>query len=271
MAWNGNGCSQSGAQAVSRKAPLCKTKFTITIGVIVGILVALVYYMARHESESATPAPKESKPHRIAVVAKPVSNQTKKVEQIDDERTKRIARLKAMTPKERLDFLYEEAKKRDVDFTPSTNRAFKTGVEQVMSWIFTTKPGDPPPPLPQISIFDEVHLAEIIIADNPVLETDSDRVKECKKTVALAKKELVAYIKEGGNLEDFLTYYRDQLREAYHDFTTAKRKIFTAYLEGEDSEVCRVYAEQINAELAQKGIKQVKIPKALIDKFSNPK
>ena len=275
MGWNGNGKPQSNAQTIGRKALPSKKTSTIKRCILAGIFVVLVSavaicYMAMSGRKTSVPAPETPKAKKIVDKAQP-ELQPAKVEQADDERAKKIARLKAMTPEERLEFLYDEAKKRPLDLTPSTNRVFRTGVEQVMSWIFTTKLGDPPPPLPRMSIFDEVHLAEIIIADNPVLETDSEKVKECKEMVALAKKELIAYIKEGGNVEDFLAYYRDQLKEAYHDFTSAKQKIFQAYIDGEDPEVCRVYAEQVNAELARKGIKQVSVPQALIDKFSRQK
>ena len=274
MGWNRNNGAEikpSSIRQLSKKNARPKYLHGIIAGLIVVVVaVTALCLMSKQENAKQEIVPKAPKTEKGNKGAKRIPVQQNQAHN-SDNRAEQMAKLKAMTPQERLDFLYEEAKKKPLDLTPSTNRVFKTGVEQVMSWIFTTKLGDPPPPLPQMSIFDEVHLAEIIIADNPVLGTDSEKVKECKEVVALAKKELIAYIKEGGNVEDFLAYYRDQLMEAYHDFASAKRKIFQAYIDGEDQEVCRVYAEQVNAELAQKGIRQVIVPQALIDKFSKPK
>ena len=184
----------------------------------------------------------------------------------DDERQREIARIRAMTPDEKLEYLYERAKERPYDPNPNKGRAFSSGTEQVMSWIFTTRLGDPPPPLPQLSIFDEVHMAEIILNDNPVSEDDTEEIKDAKETVAFAKKELVKYITEGG--DGFLTYYRDQLTEAYQEYNSARKKVYEAYRTGFDREVCDLYLQRINAELAEKGIKEVIVPEKLIERFA---
>jgi hypothetical protein len=274
MGWNGHNVAETKSKSTQAKRDqqskqfLCTRTFVACLIVLVAAALA-IFFVKNNEVKPTKAEQHISKPQK-SKVPKDVTTVTDKTP-IKNERDTKIARIKAMTPEERLEFLYEEAKNRPLDMTPSTNKVFKTGIEQVMSWIFSTRLGDPPPPLPQITIFDEVHLAEIIIADNPILETDSARVKECKEMVALAKKELVKFIKEGGDVEEFLTYYRDQLREAHHEYVAAQRKIINAYKEGIEPEVCRAYADQINAELAEKGIKQFEVPQALIDKFSNQK
>ena len=276
MGWNGNNGAETKplARRQNEKKP-ATTSPSLVRGIVAGLIVVVaaalaIYLMTQQDAKPKEPAPNAPKVEKISDVAKSIPSAPQK-DPVIEERTRKVAKIKAMTPEQRLDFLYEEAKKKPLDLTPSTNKVFKTGVEQVMSWIFTTRLGDPPPPLPQLTIFDEVHLAEIIIADNPILETDSERVKDAKETVALAKKELVNFIKEGGDVEEFLTYYRDQLREAHNEYVKAQRKIINAYRDGEDPEVCRVYAEQINAELEEKGIKKFEVPQALIDKFTNQK
>ena len=187
---------------------------------------------------------------------------------VDDERQREIARLRAMTPEEKLEYLYERAKERPYDPNPPQGRAFSSGTEQVMSWIFTTRLGDPPPPLPKLSIFDEVHMAEIILNDNPASKDDSEDIKDAKETVALAKQELIKYVTEGGDVEGFLTYYRDQLAEAHHEYNAARKKVYEAYRTGFDREVCDLYLQRINAELAEKGIKEVVVPDKLIERFA---
>ena len=101
-----------------------------------------------------------------------------------------------MSLEERREFLQKEMIEKPLDLTPTTNRAFRTGTEQVMSWIFTTDLGSMPPPLPRISIRDEAHIMEILDAPNPIFEGDSDRAKDAKEMVALAKEELRKFLDE---------------------------------------------------------------------------
>ena len=49
-----------------------------------------------------------------------------------------------------------------------TNRTFKTGVEQLMSWVFTTEVGDMPMPIPAISDEDRKQLAVILVSKNEI-------------------------------------------------------------------------------------------------------
>ena len=71
-----------------------------------------------------------------------------------------------------------------------------------------------------------------------------------------------------GDIEGFLTYYRDQLSEAHHEYNSARRMVFEAYRTESDREVCDLYLQRINAELAEKGIKEVVVPEKLIERFS---
>ena len=87
--------------------------------------------------------------------------------------------------------------------------------------------------------------------------------------VALAKKELIQYIKEGGDITGFLTYYRDQLKEAYHSYNSARRMVLEAYRTEPDRELCDLYLNKINEELSHKGIKKITVPDEIKQKLLN--
>ena len=44
--------------------------------------------------------------------------------------------------------------------------------------------------------------------------------------------------------------------------------VFEAYRTESDREVCDLYLQRMNAELAEKGIKEVVVPEKLIERFS---
>ena len=271
MAWN---------RSPEKKEEVKKQPPKLGGGLIAGLVVVLValgavLYLTRSNGEKAT-VKTERKVERIKEVTPAPAPKAKEEPPKEDpkkaEMRARAEKLKKMTPEERLEFLFEEAKKKPLDLTPSTNRTFKTGTEQIMSWIFTTRLGDPPPPLPQISLRDEAHLAEILIADNPILETDSERAKEAKKTVEAVKKEAMKYIKEGGDIQEFFQYYRDQLSQAYHEYTDARKTVLDMLKNGEDGELCSAYIKKVNERLAERGIeKKIEIPDKLFEKFTGQK
>ena len=140
----------------------------------------------------------------------------------------------------------------------STNRLFRTGLEQVMGWIFTTEVGDLPPPLPNISDFDFVHLQEILEIKNDVKETDSDKQADTKATVDFAKKELKKYLERGGDPQEFLAYYHDELKAAYQERQIAQQQVMKVLTT--EPELVDEYLQKVNADLAERGIKGVVIP-----------
>ena len=271
MAWNGsNGAStpRPTTPANSGFSPVIKGAIAGFIVVVVAIVAFL--FLTRSAPEASVEEP-EAKPTQIADKGDQVKKSTPLEAEEDDPETLRAKRremFKKMTPDERLEWLYERAKNTPIDLTPSTNRTFKTGVEQVMSWVFTCRLGNPPPPRPKFSLRDEVHMAEILIADNPILETDSERAADAKECVAAAKKELIKYIKEGGDVDSFIDYYRDQLAEAYHEHTESRKAAIDMLKNGEDPEIVRKFVEKVNEGLDSKGIKRVELPEKIYEKYN---
>ena len=267
MGWNG-----SEGTAAPQKPKVTANKPSPVRGIVAGLVVVAVvcvaYFVFFSGSEKPQTVKVEKDRGRIKEVTPAPAPKPKAEEPQEDpaEAAKRARRekLKAMTPDERLAFLFEEAKKREIPYDKATNQIFATGTEQVMSWVFTTEPGDIPPILPQIPMFDEAHMAEILISKNPPKEGDSEEVKAIKQTVEYAKEELIKYIKAGGEPQEFLKYYHDQLRQAHMEFQESRQSVFKVCRE--DPELALDYCAKVNERLAQKGIKPVKIPKPLAER-----
>lgn len=243
-----------------------KAKIVMLAGVaLIGIVT--VFFLMKQRPVAEQPPVKEKKQSGVVKEVKPSIPKVEKVEpveeapKVDQEKAARIAKLKAMTPEERMQYLFEEAAKKPIDLTPSTNRVFKTGTEQVMSWIFTTELGAMPPPLPRIPIRDEAHMAEILMAKNPILEGDSEKAKEAKQMVELAKKELIKFIKEGGSVDEFFEYYRGELVQAHNEWKEAQKSVLQ--IVREEPDLAADYIREVNDRLSAKGIRSVKLPPKL--------
>lgn len=235
------------------------------IALIVTVAIGLGLWLALRPADTKTLRPtKEVVPQKTVEVVPP-KIVTKPAEPTPDPADKakaeRIAKLKAMTPGERMQFLFDEAAAKPLDMAPASNRVFRTGTEQVLSWIFNARLGDVPPVLPTLPLMDEAHLAEILAAPNPALEGDSEKVKEAKEMVELAKKELIDYLDKGGNVEDFLEYYRGQLIQANNEWKASQQSVIQIIRE--EPEIAEEYIKEVNARLAEKGIKPVAIPPPL--------
>ena len=200
-----------------------------------------------------------------AKAAKPVPE----LEYEPEEDPKKVIRREvANLPREvREKLAFEEMQKEKIPLAPKTNRIFRTGIEASMARIFMTKLGDPPPPFftTAVPLRDETHLVEILLADNPILETDTAAQRASKEMVALAKKEMTEYIKNGGNPEDFLKYYHGKLQEAF-DLRRESAKSFMSVAR-EDPSVAGEYLERLNKDLAEKGIRQIELNEKQRKKF----
>lgn len=239
-------------------------------GVVAGLVVVAlavvcaVVFMGKGEK----PVEKvEKEPTKIKEV-KPAAAPTFKEEVALPEKSeadKRRELFAKMTPLERFDYAMAELKKKPIDLTPLSNQVFRTGTEQILSWLVHAVPGDMPPPIPNIPIQDEMHLAEILIADNPVKEGDSEAVIEAKKGVEEAKKELRDYLKQGGEAKEFFDYYRGQLIQSHEEWIECQKSVVKVLQE--DPTLAEEYVKEVNNRLAEKGIKPVLIPPPLRKKF----
>lgn len=136
-----------------------------------------------------------------------------------------------------------------------TNRTFKTGVEQLMSWVFTVEVGDMPMPIPPISEDDRQQLAVILVSKNEIKDDDSDMTAFSKEQVDFAKEEMRDFIKQGGDPDDFLQYYFDQLRHAF-EFRNEAQQQYYDLLE-DDPDLAAEFAREVNRSFDVKGIKHI--------------
>ena len=265
--WNRPASNQPTAGRSAKSGVRSAKKVLCALCLVLCAALGICVWLFSGGDDKPAPSAQHQAPSTIKEVAPAAAPVYKEEPKVDDEAAKRKARaekLKKMTPDERWEFLLEEAKKKPLDLTPTTNQTFKTGTEQVMSWIFTTKLGNLPPPLPQTSLFDIAHLAEILIADNPILETDNEKQREAKEIVMEAKKELREYIKQGGDIDQFLEYYRGQLVQAHSEWQESQKSVMKVIRE--DPDIAGEYIREVNERLAKKGIKPVMIPPPLAEK-----
>ena len=136
-----------------------------------------------------------------------------------------------------------------------TNRTFKTGAEQLMSWVFSVHPGDMPMPIPALGEEDRRNLASILISKNEITEKDSEKTAFCKEQVDFAKKEMAKYIGDGGDPDDFLQYYFQELKLAFDKRNDAINQLQETH--EEDPELAEQLREAINKKFEEEGIRTI--------------
>lgn len=273
MAWNQPiGTDSHWAQHPNPKKASHRGLWIVFAAVVVTIITIGGYWMFfQSDSEKEQERPIEKKDGLIAEV-KPSASAKQETSPLvaqkkaqEAEILRRRETLKKMTPEEKMDYLFELAKNQPLPEEPSSNRIFRTSLEQVMDWVFSCEVGSQPPLLPPMSMFDEAHLAEILVSDNPIKETDSERAKDAKEVVQLAKEEFRKFIKEGGDPFEFLPYYHGQLVKAHDEWKTARESIMDVIRKEPD--IALEFAEKVNADLEAKGIKKVVLPEKMLQKF----
>ena len=246
---------------------LFKGIFVGSIIVIAGI-VALV--VMRPNVEDEEPAEQKAKPKGGITEVTPSAPSQVRAEPVE-EKTK--PEPKEPTLRQQMMGLSEEEKlevlEKKLAETPipeeSTNRTFRTGLEQVMGWVFTTEVGDAPPPLPNLSNFDLVHIEEILDMTNPVRDTDSDKAADAKETVDFVKKELKKYLEKGGDPQEFLEFYHSELKQAYQERQMVQQQAMQILKEEPD--LVFDFLERANQRLGEKGIKAAVIPKRVLMRY----
>lgn len=143
------------------------------------------------------------------------------------------------------------------DWNRLTNRVFKTGSEQLMSWVFTCELGMMPPPLPKLTKEERDTLPAVLISKNQINSEDNERVAAAKAIVDVAKREMMKFIKQGGDPDDFLRYYHEELNRAFEYRNLAIDQI--AEVAETDGDLARELGQKINEKLASEGIKTINI------------
>ena len=222
---------------------------------------------AQPAPEPAIPKKSSALPKKVKPAAAPKPNET--ITNAAPVSTKkspsRVAWRDSKLPEERRLEAYEKALAESPLPNTSSNRLFRSGIEQVMGWIFTTEVGEMPPPLPRISDFDIVHLQEIFDSKNEVGKTDTQKQADVKNTVDFAKAELKKYLEKGGDPDEFLKYYHDQLKTAHQHRQIVQDQVMKVLQE--EPERAEDFLRDANKGLAELGIKAVVIPERIKQRF----
>ena len=257
--------------SVSGSAGSRKYKFLLLVASLVAVGVA-VWMMLQNETPTEEAKPKKTRSAGLAAEVTPAKAKEPVAEPVKEAPPPEPKRESLRDPglsDERRQEMYEKKIAEAPLPEESTNRLFRTALEQVMGWVFTTQLGDMPPPLPPIPDYDLVHLEEILNQKTTIHETDTDRQAHEKDTVDYVKKELKAFIDKGGDPEDFLKFYHDELKSAYEERSMAQQQVMKIIQE--DPAVAIEYMKEVNESLAGKGIKGVVLPERTLKRMGiNP-
>ncbi len=249
MAWNGSDGVKT--PQIEKKPP--KGGKGIIAGVVI-VVAALVVFFGVRTLKSEAPE-REAKSEKIPDV-QPVKSFKVLDQTISTAKDKRtVSKVESALdkldeverPKIKVRQLSEE------EWFTLTNRTFKTGVEQLMSWVFSTTVGDMPMPIPSIGEEEKKNIVGILLSDNPITDLDDEKSKFCKENVMAAKKEMMKYLKEGGDPDEFLQYYFQELKYAFDKRNEARSQIQEAW--EEDPEVGKEFLKRVNESFIEEGIK----------------
>ena len=140
------------------------------------------------------------------------------------------------------------------------NKIYRNATEQALLDIFSCEVGDPPLPLTNLPKDEISDIMKILQSPNPITEKDVEDTKLGKEILEATKKELLKYVKEGGNPDDFLSYYHGILEKAYKKRMVATEEIYKVLNEQNDPEIAREMLKRVNRELREEGIRPLPIP-----------
>ena len=258
MAWNGSdGVTSSSKATLKRRKNPSAWRGLVAAVVIVAIASAVLFFFSSDVQSFFSGEGDASKVLKAKVTDKtakkrtdyyaPLGRTAKKTSNVDD----------ALDNVGELDLPVVEQASEPVYINKYTNRYFKTGVEQVMGWVFTCQLGNMPPPLPTLADDDRENLVAILLSHNEIKDSDDEAAADAKETVDFAKQEMMRFIKEGGDPQEFMEYYHAELRKA-SDYRCLVVDQAEALYE-EDPELCQEFIEKVNEKLDEHGIRPISI------------
>lgn len=267
VGWNGSG--QRGGSTPTQ--PKAKAKKPSPVrGLVAGFVVVALAFVAYFAFFSGSEKPQTEKPSRDSGRIKEVKSVKVKSAGLTDreglaEKRPRFTYKGVEIPTEGKDDNKDAKPPIEVVEIGSSNRTFKSGLEQVLCNLFSIEVGDMPPPLPMIpdSELDEVPVILATICQES--ETDDELKKYRKQVVNLAKKELRNYLKEGGDFDEFLQHYHNEMNKAFFEQKKCQRQVEDVCA-NEDPEVAVAYYKKVNEDLLAKGIKPVELPDDFAEK-----
>lgn len=266
MGWNGSGGGSSQSIKGKPKARQSSRLRSIVYGLmLMALAIAGVFLVfSRQINDNDDTAPK-SVNHKIKVVDRAKANFSSSGESNPKLRKALEALSKKADPVEikRVE-LAEKFAKLPHNYKP----IFNNSVEQILSWICETEPGEMPFPMPELEGEELQNLVFALLEKNEVKDTDSDEHATIKENLKQAKAEMLKYIKAGGDPNEFLQYHNKQLIRAFELRQEAIQQIFNINLE--DKPLAVEFLQKVNKELESEGIKPITTEEASIDEAYDP-
>ena len=246
--------SNSGWNRPSSTRPPVQKKPSALRGVVAGLVVVVLalagaWYFLGDSLTSAEPKAKKTKTIKDVKPAATIPQAKKervKPKSVDDA----LANIS-----ENAQPLKIKPAAEPVNLRRYTNQVFNTGVEQLMSWVVSVVPGDMPFPMPEIADDDHNNLVGILISPNKVKESDDEHTVAVKGAVERMKKEMLKYLKEGGDPDEFLQYYNKELERMFSFRNDATDEYQN--LKQEDPEMAEEFRKKVNEKLEAEGIRKV--------------
>ncbi len=264
--WNGGG--NSAKKESSKRITMTPLLRGIIVGLTLVVLIGIIVLISlrKEDQKPVKELGNKSKPVTRGIakttVKTPKTNDVPKtVEPPPVKRTTVTEWRDKDIPEDKKLAAYEKSLQESPLPNTSSNRLFRSGLEQVMGWVFTTEVGEMPPPLPHVADFDIVHLQEILNSKCEIKDTDTEKEVDAKQTVEFAKEELKKYLEKGGTPDEFLAYYHDQLKAAFQHRRMVMDEVIKVMRD--DPELGEDFLKEANKGLAEKGIKEVVIPERL--------
>ena len=230
-------------------------------GAVVAFCAVVAAWWLWPTGERAGETPQPQTKQRIKEV-KPKVTERQMLSQTHAEKTAKRSDLEIsleVSPKQtadtnQLEGVTENAKRKKV-----VKPRYRSTTEFVLAMLFSTKLGDPAPPLPPIPDHELDKLAEILERETTVSPEDGPTMRERKAICDLAKKELKKFLLEGGVDTEFFDYYRHKLNSYNREWTKSQTMVDNLYNDGHVEEA-RSLADKINEDFEKRGFRNVSVP-----------
>lgn len=139
----------------------------------------------------------------------------------------------------------------------NTRVVWQSTTEQLLLQLVCCPLGHPPKPISRIPEYEMKKFLDILNAPPEQREDDDEDELLAKDAIADAKKELAAYVSQGGKPDDFIKYYQHELENACEMRNEAMNEIHRIAEEEKDSALARQFMTKVNEMFKEEGILEI--------------
>lgn len=273
MGWNGSTNVRVVAKSPATDTTRANAARRLSLFVVAGCVLAVAFVVILHFSVNH-PHPQE--------LTKQETEVTKSIV-VKKHVVKSLPRPKELSEEEKEQLVHRGMVKSDMGVWQPTNRPWRAGrrkvhdvhtnglkraknqmpyrnaTEQLLFQTFSRPLGSAPLPFAKLPQRDMENLANILLNDNQINDSDSDELAVGKDIVNKAKEELRKYLRGGGDVDTFFEYYHHQLELAYSKRRAAQQETLRIASEERDPDLARRFQEEINKKLVDDGIMPLKL------------